>query len=177
MKSLVWKGDVDDGTSATGSLSGSESGSEDEEDDEEEEDSTMGMMEPRKEKRTRGTDHRFLHQAVEAAGEEADAEDDAAPTPVDGESQRDFYARTTSFWSALVVESNSDSGVAMSEKEAKKEGFRLAAARYYTSCLPACPCLSVCLSATSHHVTAPLDFSLVDCLICQQQVQRVGRDC
>merc|ERR1712196_714057 len=53
-----------------------------------------------------------------------------------GESQRDFYARTAAYWSSLVQQRRVEErqSEALSEKEIKKEGFVLAAAHYSELC-------------------------------------------
>ena len=84
-----------------------------------------------KEKR-RGLRHEIAELKEKLHGDGADA--DGRGTPLAGESVADFYARTTEHWNAEAESTAgrvaADRGEAMSAKELKREGFRLARERY-----------------------------------------------
>jgi len=143
MSRLVWRGETDDvgtETTASGSESGSENDGNDDDsdssgsDDEEQEDCAKTSISKSRAPRDRGGGVRAELDSIRAQLGEIDE----MTTPHSGESQRDFYARTTVHWSAMAAkrwteQADISGREAMSEKDLKREAFMMAAARLLLS--------------------------------------------
>jgi hypothetical protein len=130
MHKQVWRGavfDDDDSYISTGK----EDGSDDDNDDSESEEETKieignDEADAKDSKKSRKTG---LRQEVAGLNEKYNL-DDANRTPVDGESLADFYSRTSKYWNNLAMEAHTGADAELSNKELKREGFKLAQTRF-----------------------------------------------
>jgi len=129
MHNQVWRGavhDDDDSYISTGKEDGSDE-NDDFSDDEDDDLATVGEEEERKtSKKSRCSG---LRQEVAELNEKFDLED-MNRTPKSGESLADFYSRTSSFWNGQAAETIATTNDELSNKELKREGFKLAKHRY-----------------------------------------------
>ena len=149
MHQLVWKGEDLEGTDGTRTDSDEdgEGGDDDEdedgnddEDDEEGEDNEVeakGSAKSPERSGRRREGGRMVGGGVRDELEEfrAKYDMDIERSPLGKESLREFYARTNDYWSNLVIErwnasDSKDTAQPLSEKDIKREGFKLAEARY-----------------------------------------------
>lgn len=130
MHRQVWRGaifDDDDSYLSTGK----EDGSDDDDsmsDDEEGEDSG-DASESKPKKSSKKNKKTGLRQEVARLNEKYNL-DDENRTPVDKESLADFYSRTSKYWNGQAADALNDTNVELSNKELKREGFKLAQERY-----------------------------------------------
>jgi hypothetical protein len=130
MHKQVWRGavfDDDDSYISTGK----EDGSDDDGDSmsSEEEGEEAGDPEKRSKKSSKKTKKIGLRQEVARLNEKYNL-DDESRTPMDKESLADFYSRTSKYWNAQAADVLTGTDVELSNKELKREGFKLAQNRY-----------------------------------------------
>lgn len=134
MHLLVWKGEADDATEGTGDHSESgESDDDDEADDEEDEETAL--VKPSKSKggsSGSGGHGKSSGLRAEMSSLRAELGDVQESIPVGKETLREFFARTGVYWNSEVIRvwQERGDGAALSEKEVKREAFKMAEVRY-----------------------------------------------
>ena len=129
MHKQVWRGaiyDDDDSYISTGR----EDGSDDDDDysDENEDETMIGEMSTTKQS-LKTTNRSGLRQEIAELNEKYGLED-LNRTPGSGETLADFYSRTAIYWNGHAAEVVVGTGGELSNKEVKREGFKLAKDRY-----------------------------------------------
>ena len=135
MHKQVWRGavfDDDDSYISTGKEDGSDGDDDDDDDDDchPEGEAVMDIGNDEVTRRSsRSSTKISLRNEVARLSEKYNL-DDENRTPEDGESLADFYSRTSKYWNTLAAEAVPGSDTKLSNKELKREGFKLAQTRF-----------------------------------------------
>lgn len=133
MHKQVWRGailDDDDSYISTGK----DDGSDDDDDDEnsisdEDENDESAEVERKVKNSSKKNKKTGIRHDVASLNEDFKL-DDENPTPMAGESLADFYTRSSKFWNGQAAAAVTGTDVELSQKELKREGFKLAQTRY-----------------------------------------------